>query len=169
MPLFICRWPNGDFSAVSAPSKEYAIELLDEVDNAELAELFAVKDFMVHFALKQEVQDPYEEVVRLEGFGEATQGVLRNRLYPLVDAALAQVQGTNEEDVKKVNNTLSAERERVKVKETRLSSDPRIAAIQGQTGMPLSKLNRLAKQVEERKAKSEATDIAVPENGKLVQ
>jgi hypothetical protein len=39
MPLFICRWQNGDFSAVSASSKKDAIELLDEVGNAETCEL----------------------------------------------------------------------------------------------------------------------------------
>ncbi len=54
MPLFICRWQNGDFSAVSAASKKDTIELLDEVGNAETCELFTMKIFMVHFRLKQE-------------------------------------------------------------------------------------------------------------------
>ena len=31
MPLFICRWQNGDFSAVSAASRKDANALLDEV------------------------------------------------------------------------------------------------------------------------------------------
>ena len=31
MPLFTCPWQNGDFSAMSARSRENAIELLDEV------------------------------------------------------------------------------------------------------------------------------------------
>ena len=33
MPLFICRWQDGDFSAVSAASRDEAMELLDEVGN----------------------------------------------------------------------------------------------------------------------------------------
>ena len=53
MPLYICRWQNGDFSAVSAASKTDVIELLDEVGNAEVCELFTVKKIMVHFSLKQ--------------------------------------------------------------------------------------------------------------------
>ena len=53
MPLFICRWQNGDFSAVSASSREEAMELLDEVGNADVAEMFAAKRFMVHFQLKK--------------------------------------------------------------------------------------------------------------------
>jgi len=35
MPVFMCRWPNGDFSFVSARNKSKAIEALDEIDNAE--------------------------------------------------------------------------------------------------------------------------------------
>jgi hypothetical protein len=54
MPLYICRWQNGAFSAVSAASKTDAIALLDEVGNADVCELFTVKNFMVHFSLKQE-------------------------------------------------------------------------------------------------------------------
>lgn len=73
MPLFVCRWESGDFSAVSAPSKEAAIEQLDEVANAEDCEVFVMKDFMVHFRVK-EVDDLCGSVpVVLEGFGEKTQ------------------------------------------------------------------------------------------------
>ena len=39
MSLFICRWQDGDFSAVSAASRDEAMELLDEVGNADVAEL----------------------------------------------------------------------------------------------------------------------------------
>ena len=73
MPLFICRWQNGDFSAVSASSRDEAIELLDEVGNAEVCELFTMKNFMVHFRLKQETDEIDEIIpVELEGFGEET-------------------------------------------------------------------------------------------------
>src|SRR5689334_712590 len=46
MSMFMCRWPNGDLSFVHAPSKEEAIIALDEWDNAELAEITRVSDFM---------------------------------------------------------------------------------------------------------------------------
>jgi hypothetical protein len=48
MPIYIWRWQNGDFSAVSASSKKDAIELLDEVGNAEVCQL------MEYFSLRQE-------------------------------------------------------------------------------------------------------------------
>ena len=35
----MCRWPNGDVSFVSTRNKEDAVIMLDEWDNAELAEL----------------------------------------------------------------------------------------------------------------------------------
>ena len=35
MPLFMCRWENGDCSFVSAPTKDAAIQYLDEIGNAE--------------------------------------------------------------------------------------------------------------------------------------
>ncbi len=35
MPLFLCRWPNGDCSIVLARTKEDAIIELDQVGNAE--------------------------------------------------------------------------------------------------------------------------------------
>ena len=42
MPLYLCRWPNGDCSVVWAANKGEAIELLDEVDNAEGCPLTAL-------------------------------------------------------------------------------------------------------------------------------
>ena len=83
MPLFICRWQNGDSSAVSATSRNAAIELLDEVGNAEVCELFTVKNFMVHFRLKEETDEIGDFVpVKLEGFDEETVDTLCDRVYP---------------------------------------------------------------------------------------
>ena len=73
MPVFVCRWPNADFSAVSATSREEALELLSEVGNAASSELFVANNFMVHFHIKNE-PDGFEEMLPLEfgGFGEQT-------------------------------------------------------------------------------------------------
>ena len=63
--------------------KDDAIELLDEVGNAEVCELFTVKNFMVHFRLKQETDEIDDFVpVELEGFGEETVDILCDRVYP---------------------------------------------------------------------------------------
>ena len=73
MPRFICRWQNGDFSAVSASSREEAWNCSDEVGNADVADLFTAKRLMVHFQLKKQVDSLEEPMpVDLEGFGEET-------------------------------------------------------------------------------------------------
>lgn len=91
MPLYICRWQNGDFSVVKARSKKHAIILLDEVDDAELGELFAVKDFMVHFRLKKNAEDVEEFLpVELEEFGEHTIDMLCERVYPVYHKAVTE-------------------------------------------------------------------------------
>jgi len=143
MPLYICRWQNGDFSAVSTSSRAEAIELLDEVGNAEVCELFANKNFMVHFRLKDEADDVGEMApVELEGFGEGTEGVLCDRVYPVyakitMDAVESwtddeSVQSKKVEEVlSKLNNALSAERTRQwGSKEPQISDDPEAAHLQ---------------------------------------
>jgi hypothetical protein len=66
MPLYLCRWPNGDCSVIRAANKAEAIEMLDEVDNAEGCPLTPLSDFMVHFRLSDAGK------IECEGFGEAT-------------------------------------------------------------------------------------------------
>ncbi len=39
MAVFLCRWPNGDISIVSARNKDDAIVKLDEIGNADHADL----------------------------------------------------------------------------------------------------------------------------------
>jgi hypothetical protein len=48
MRVFCCRWQNGDISFVCARNKEEAVLNLDEVGNAETADIFPVPEFMLH-------------------------------------------------------------------------------------------------------------------------
>src|ERR1700732_2961895 len=123
MPVYICRWPNGDFSAVSATDRDQAIYLLDEVDNADRAEVFrAPSNFMVHFRLIDKVRDPQEFwPVELEGFGEAT-NELAGRLYPKYHEAKDTESGKAA--------ALAEERTRQQPKEPKLSSDPEVRRLQ---------------------------------------
>jgi hypothetical protein len=89
MPLYICRWQNGNFSAVNAHSQEHAIVLLDEIGNAEACELFPIENFMVHFRLKGEASNiEGASPLELEGFGGETLDVLYDRVYPVYAKAL---------------------------------------------------------------------------------
>ena len=70
--LFLCRWPNGDFSVVKASSKDEAIELLDEIGNAEGSPVTPINDtFMVHFVLTDDGD------FELQGWGEPTRKIDR--------------------------------------------------------------------------------------------
>ena len=67
MPLFLCRWPNGDCSVVLASSEQDALIKLDEIANAEGCPLVRLDDFQVHFRLTDDGE------LTLEGFGEITE------------------------------------------------------------------------------------------------
>jgi hypothetical protein len=73
VPVFLCRWPNGDLSFVSFENEEDAIVMLDEWDNAELAELTQVEDFMVDFSLTDRGE------LELQAFGEHSEDDIRDR------------------------------------------------------------------------------------------
>jgi hypothetical protein len=149
MPLFICRWQNGDFSAVSASSREEAMELLDEVGNADVAEVFTAKRFMVHFQLKKQLDNLEELVpVDLEGFGEETHDTLCERVYPVYSKASMRLHNdlhANDEvpkeeydaGLKVLNDALAAERMRNEdSKKPELSDDPDVAKLQKQVDVP---------------------------------
>jgi hypothetical protein len=159
MPLFICRWQNGDLSAVSASSREEAVELLDEVGNADVAELFTAKRFMVHFQLKKQVDNVEEPVpVDLEGFGEETYDTLRERVYPVYNKASMRIHNNlhahndvpkEEYDtaLKALNDALAAERMRsVDSKKPELSDNPDVAKLQKQVDVPRAMAEQIVKQ-----------------------
>ena len=47
MPVYVCRWPNGDCSVVQARTKQAAIIKLDEMDNAEGCPLIRLDECQV--------------------------------------------------------------------------------------------------------------------------
>jgi len=167
MPLFICRWQNGDFSAVSASSREEAMELLDEVGNADVAEVFTAKRFMVHFQLKKQLDNLEEPVpVDLEGFGEETHDTLCERIYPVYSKASMRLHNdlhANDEvpkeeydaGLKVLNDALAAERMRNEdSKKPELSDDPDVAKLQKQVDVPRPMAEQAVKE-RRRRAMSE--------------
>ncbi len=86
MPVYVCRWPNGDVSAVFARNHEVAVEMLDEVGNADdgIAEIFEAPRFMVHFKLCENAcaSTDNDIPVELERFGEEFWSQLMEKAYP---------------------------------------------------------------------------------------
>ncbi len=115
MPIFMCRWPNGDCSFVSARNKSKAIEALDEIDNAEGCPLSVVEDLMVHFYLDDDGS------LELDGFGEVTENTIWKD-YPILDETLDQIYEETKdgpvtpEHMRVIGEAVSKERERVKPK-----------------------------------------------------
>ena len=154
MPVFICRWPNGDLSAVHARSRDAAAIMLDEVDDADYAELFAVKNFMVHLSLQKQITAtgligivPLE----FEGFGESLQFLLAERAYPAYHEAHSHLEGVDpisESDLEKLNLAVEAERKRLldSQREPKLSDDPQAAMLQERFGMPRAKAEMLSRR-----------------------
>ena len=118
MPIYMCRWPNGDFSFVLAANQQEAVETLDEIDNAEGCPLSVVEEFMVHFRLEEDGS------FELEGFGEVTEEVIWKE-YPILDKTLdhvfGKVQGERliREHMQVIGEAVSKERERVKPQEVK--------------------------------------------------
>ena len=82
MPFFLCRWPNGDCSAVLASSEQDALIKLDEVANAEGCPLVRLDDFQVHFHLTDDGE------LALESFGEVTEEEVWEFSYPILDGVV---------------------------------------------------------------------------------
>jgi hypothetical protein len=144
---------------VSAASRDEAIELLDEVANADLAELFTVKNFMVHFQLKKEVDQLDDPVpVELEAFGDDTYEILCERVYPVYGKVSAKVvddlpsngelpNDKRDAALKTLSEALATERLREwDSKKVRLSDDKVVAELQKERDVPRRVAEKVVKE-----------------------
>src|ERR1022692_128032 len=156
MAIFLCRWPNGEFSIVSANTKSDAVEMLDEWGNAEEASLTRMPHCMFDFRLKDDGQ------IELADIGEATDDCIMEACYPELDKAFA----TAEWD--ETGSDYSAQgRERIRaaveLERTRLWDRQRPAKgaetglgreIQKQTGAPSVLVNRIVREAARKRLQS---------------
>ena len=136
MPLYLCRWGNGDFSVVQASNREHAVEMLDEVANAEGLPLYAITEFMVHFRLTD------EGMVELEGFGEQFEEHVRERVHPVLGELDVSLHEAGPEDRARIKAAVEKERRRLK---PRPAPEPDTEVgkwIKTQTDLPTSVINR---------------------------
>jgi len=112
MAVYLCRWPNGEFSIVSARNKSEAIILLDEWGNAEQAKVSLMRDCMFDFRLDDDGEIELTEV------GEATQELIRRKCHPVLDAAFRDAEfnergGFTEESRQTIREAVKKERSRL--------------------------------------------------------
>lgn len=87
---YLCRWPNGDFSIVSAPTKRHAILELDEWAGAHPSQVHPLDSFKADFGLTDE-----GEIV-LHEFGEETRNFIWDTCYPELGEVLVSDEVTDD-------------------------------------------------------------------------
>lgn len=142
----MCRWPNGDLSFVSAEKEEDAIVMLDEWDNAEVAELTQVQNFMVDFRLTDGGE------LELQAFGEQSQNDIWDRAYPVLAQAKSSAHETSTGDPgpsgEEIREAVEAERLRLEGKKQAKLADTELGkSIQSQLGAPAAFINRHVRKV----------------------
>jgi hypothetical protein len=156
MAIYLCRWPNGEFSVVSAKSKNDAIELLDEWGNAEQASLTRMSDCMFDFRLDVEGQ------LELADIGEATHDHLMRTCYPELEKALETAEWDDTGVAYSADSRVRI-REAVESERKRLWSNQPPAPvaqtevgrqIQKQTGAASVVINRIVRRVATKRLKS---------------
>lgn len=78
MSNFLCRWPNGDLSIVSARDRNEAIIILDEIGDATEAELFETNELFINFTLTDQGH------LEFENFNESFDTDVMEKCYPLI-------------------------------------------------------------------------------------
>jgi hypothetical protein len=156
MAIYLCRWPNGEFSIVNAKTKSDAIELLDEWGNAEQASLTRMADCMFDFRLRDDGE------IELANVGETTQESIMETCYPELGKAVV----TAEEDDSGLGYSakgLDQIRQAVELERTRLWVDQPPAKeaetalgreIQKQTGAASVLVNRIVRDAARKRLKS---------------
>ena len=84
MAIYLCRWPNGEFSIVNGKTKDDAVVLLDEWGNAEQASLTRLTDCMFDFRLADDGR------IELQNIGESTEArIMEACWHPKLSDAFA--------------------------------------------------------------------------------
>lgn len=158
MPLFLCRWLNGDCSVVWAPNKHDAIVELDQVGNAEACPITQIRSFQVHFVLNDQGK------LALEAFGEGTEEEMISFAYPVLAKALSDARheeaGETYEDLPPdrlaaIAKAIEAERHRIARDQTQ-APEPVTALgrdVKKQTDVPTVLVDRIVRQVATQKLK----------------
>ena len=141
MPLFICRWPNGDVSLAAGESEFEVNDVLDEVDNPDVAELMQLDHAIaVHFKLGTKPGEGGALPLRFEDMSEQLESSIYERAYPVYN----EVRTKPDPTVKELAEALMHEKNPIYRKAPEQSSNPAVADLQDELQMPRVVLEHLA-------------------------
>lgn len=150
MPMFLCRWPNGDCSIVSARDRDAAIDLLDnEVGDAEGLPLHRLAgELLINLKLRNDGQ------LQLDGdqpFSSDLSSEILRRAYPMLEAAL---QASGSKDTKsarsRIAEAVASERRRI-TRAAVSAATPAGRHLQKMANVPARKADRIAREAERKK------------------
>ncbi len=132
--MYLCRWPNGDFSLVRADTRRDALLQLDEWAAAHPSYLSPLDTCMVDFHLND-----LGEIV-LEQFGEETEQIVWNRCYPELDRLLSTAKIALRDPREYSRETKNLIRKTVRRERTRLwANQPECPSAKMEAGRDLQK------------------------------
>lgn len=142
MPLFLCRWENGDFSVVQANNRGDALYMLDEVGNAEGSQIKVISEFMIHLKLADDGEFQFEDL------GEAAGETIYRNAYPILDKAQRKAPrdergNLTPEGQAMIKKAVRAERNRVKSKRVKAPSTEAGKALKAEADMPTVIVDRI--------------------------
>lgn len=144
MAVFLCRWPNGDVSIVSARTAREARIILDEFANADHAKIVRMNEFLVDLKLNNCGR------LELSQLGEATYDEVMKQAYPVLSETLtsdalsrlsvggAKYRALVRDAVELERKRMSARRRRLPAAKTELGS-----ALQSAHDFPAAKADAL--------------------------
>jgi hypothetical protein len=141
MPLYLCRWENGDFSLIQAQDKIHALGKLDEIANAEGLPLHPITDFMVHFRLTD------EGTIELEGFGEEFADHIREHVHPVLGKLGVFPYDLSSEDKERIKDAVRKERDWLKATKVPEPETELGKRIKAQLDMPAAVVDRQVRRV----------------------
>jgi len=141
MPIYLCRWPNGDVSIATGESEIEIADVLDEVDNPDAAELMQLDHAVaVHFKLGTRPGEEGTLPLRFEGMSEELESSIYERAYPVYN----EVRTKPTPMVEELTEALKHEKNPIYRKALELSSNPSVAGLQDELQMPRVVLEHLA-------------------------
>jgi len=112
--IYLCRWPNGEFSLVRAETRREALVQLDEWAAANPSYLIPMDTLMVDFRLNSSGK------IELKQFGEETEWIIWDKCYPELDRALSILSGAPGGDGQRTREAKNSIRRAVNYERTRL-------------------------------------------------